>query len=105
MLFRSEEFRTGSIMYVDSDYNFLAYGRIKKEGKCLILINNNNHLIHRAISVWMLGTEKKGKMKTLLYTDEGGYAMEGKEFEIISGKIRVELPRTCAMVLKYIPNP
>ncbi len=99
-----EEFRTGSIMYVDSDYNFLAYGRMKKEGKCLVLINNNQHLIHRVISVWMLGTEKSGKMKTLLYTDENGYAMEGNEYEIIAGKIRVVLPKTCAMVLKYIPN-
>ena len=70
----------------------------------MLFRSNNQHLIHRVISVWMLGTEKSGKMKTLLYTDENGYAMEGNEYEIIAGKIRVVLPKTCAMVLKYIPN-
>ncbi len=99
----NRELRTGSIMYVDCDYNFLAYGRFRNEGKCLILINNNSHLVYKVIAVWVLGTEKQGKMKTLLYTDAEGYVTGGQEYEITAGKIRVELPATSAMVLKYEP--
>ena len=98
------ELRTGSIICVDGDYNFLAYGRFQGEGKCLVLINNNNHPVYKIISVWMLGTEKQGRMKVLICTSERGYTMKGPDYEINAGKIRIELPATCAMVLKYVPN-
>lgn len=100
----NQELRTGSIICVDSDYNFLAYGRFQGEGKSLILINNNYHSVYKIISVWMLGTAKQGKMKVLICTDENGYSTEGQEYEVSAGKIRIELSPTCAMVLKYIPD-
>lgn len=95
------ELRTGSIKYIDRDYNFLAYGRFNKEGQCLILVNNNNHAIEKHIFVWELGTAKHGKMRTLIRTDENGYNA-GQEYEIEGGKIKVELPKTSAMVLKFV---
>lgn len=94
------ELRTGSIKYVDKDYNYLAYGRFNRKGQCLILVNNNNHTIEKQIFVWDLGTAKHGKMRTLIQTDENGYS-SGQEYEIEGGKIKIELPRTSAMVLKF----
>ena len=96
-----DELRRGSLKYVDSDYNFLAYGRFNRRGQSLILVNNNDHSIQRQLFVWDLGTQKHGKMKTIFFTDENGYTMEGPEYELSGGKIRVELPRTCAAILKY----
>ena len=95
------ELRTGSLKYVDSDCNFLAYGRFNKQGQCLILINNNDHAIEKSLFVWELGTPKHGKMKVLLWTDEMGYNLKAKEYEVVAGKIRIQLPKTCAVVLKY----
>ncbi len=95
------ELRNGSIKYIDRDYNFLAYGRFNKKGQCLILVNNNYHAIERQIFVWELGTAKHGKMRTLICTDENGYS-SGQEFEIEGGKIKVEMPKTSAMVLKFV---
>ena len=95
------ELRTGSIKYVDRDYNYLAYGRFNRKGQCLILVNNNNHPIEKQIYVWDLGTAKHGKMRTLIRTDENGYSA-GQEYEIVGGKIKVELPKTSAMVLKFV---
>lgn len=95
------ELRTGSIKYIDRDYNFLAYGRFNRKGQCLILVNNNYHPIEKQIFVWDLGTAKHGKMRTLIQTDENGYSA-GQEFEIEGGKIKVELPKTSAMVLKFV---
>lgn len=97
------ELRTGSIKYIDRDYNFLAYGRFNRKGQCLILVNNNNHPIEKLIFVWDLGTAKHGKMRTLIRTDENGYSA-GQEFEIEGGKIKVELPKTSAMVLKFVKD-
>lgn len=95
------ELRRGSIKYVDRDYNFLAYGRFNKNGQCLILVNNNNHPVEKQIFVWELGTAKHGKMRALIWSDESGYS-SGQEFEVIGGKIVVTLPKTCAVVLKFV---
>ncbi len=95
------ELRNGSIKYVDRDYNYLAYGRFNKSGQCLILVNNNNHPIEKQVFVWELGTAKHGKMRALIWTDENGYSA-GQEFEITGGKIKIELPKTSAVILKFV---
>ncbi len=97
-----DELRRGSLKYVDSDYNFLAYGRFNRRGQCLILVNNNETPIERQLFVWNLGTPKHGRMRTLLCTTADGYTMGGEEYEVVAGKIRVKLPGTCAVILKYI---
>lgn len=94
------ELREGSIKYVDGDYNYLAYGRFQKNGQCLILINNNSYDIEKQVFVWELGTPKHGKMRALLWTDENGYSA-GQEFEVTGGKIKINLPKTSAVILKY----
>lgn len=97
----NDELRRGSIKYVDSDYNYLAYGRFHRKGQCVILVNNNNYPITKDVYVWDLGTPKHGKMQVLLWTDEHGYSLGRDGYEVVSGKIRIELPRTCAVILKY----
>lgn len=97
----NDELRTGSIMQMEGDYNFLAYGRFHRRGQCLILINNNDHPITRKLMVWVLGTPKHGKMRTLIQTGREGYSLGGPEYELTAGRITVEIPGTCAMVLKY----
>ena len=97
----NDELRRGSIKYVDSDYNFIAYGRFHKKGQCLILINNNNYPVTKRMGVWELEIPKKGKMKILLQTGERGYHLNGQEYEIKSGKIIIELPGTSATILKH----
>lgn len=100
----NDELRNGSIKYVDSDFNFIAYGRFHKEGQCLILINNNDHAITREITVWEIGTPKTGRMVTLLQSDESGYSLQRREYEMYAGKITIELPKTSGTILKYLAD-
>lgn len=96
----NQELRTGSLKYVDCDYNFLAYGRFNRESQCLILINNNDHPISKRIFVWELGTPKHGLMRVLMWTDENGF-WKDQEYVLRAGAIQIDLPRTCAVILKY----
>ncbi len=98
----NNELRTGSLKYLDSDYNYIAYGRFHKGGQCLILINNNDHPITKRVFVWELEMPKVGKVKTLIQTDESGYHLDGQEYEIKAGKIVIELPKTSAVILKCV---
>ena len=98
----NDELRNGSIKYIDSDYNYIAYGRFHKQGKSVVLINNNDYPITKNVHVWEVGAPKMGKMKLVIQTDENGYTMEEREYEIKAGKVCIELPKTSAIVLKYV---
>ena len=93
--------RRGSLKYMDADYNYLAYGRFDSESQCVILINNNDKEITKSVSVWEAGASKEGRMVQLIATDDSGYTLEHKEYEIKAGKIQITLPKTSAVVLKY----
>lgn len=97
----NDELRTGSLKYVDSDYNFLAYGRFHRRGQSLILINNNDYPIEKELTIWDLNIPKSGRMVTLLQSIAEGYTLEGTEYEINAGKIKITLPKTSATILKY----
>ena len=87
---------------LESDYNFISYGRFNRKGQCAVLINNNNHPITKEIHVWEIGTPKTGKMKVILQSRDDGYCMEGAEYEIRAGKVLIEMPQTSATILKYV---
>ena len=97
----NEELKRGSLKSLDSDYNYLAYARFTRKNQSIILINNNDTALEKEVIVWEAGTPKTGKMRILIQTDDTGYRMDGQEYEIVAGKIRITLPPTSATVLKY----
>ena len=95
------EILTGSLKYIDHDYNMLGYGRFNRKEAVIVLINNNDYEMKRNVSIWQLGIPKECKVKTLMLTHAEGYSLEQKEYASIGGKISVTLPPTSALVLKY----
>ena len=96
------ELRNGSIKYIDADYNYVAYGRFNRTEQCVVLINNNHHEIAKEVTVWETGAAKKGTMVQLIETFDGGYSTEPKEYPVAMGKIKITLPKTSAVVLKFM---
>jgi len=98
----NDELRNGSLKYMEGDYNYLAYARFHEEGQCVILINNNDYPMDREVFVWEAGIPKRGNVRILFQTFAGGYQIGGQEYEIVSGKIFIQLPATSATIIKYI---
>ena len=96
------EILTGSLKYIDRDYNMLGYGRFNRKEATIVLVNNNDYEMNRNVSIWQLGIPKECKVKTLMLTHEEGYSTEQKEYASVAGKISVTLPATSALVLKYV---
>ncbi|MBP3475676.1 MAG: glycoside hydrolase family 13 protein [Lachnospiraceae bacterium] len=96
-----KEFLTGSLKYMEAEYNVIGYGRFTKQGQSVILVNNNDHEITKDLSVWYLGIPKECMIKQLLLTTAEGYTTEEKEYPVISGKVTVTLPATSAIILHY----
>lgn len=100
----NDELRRGSIKYIDSDYNYLAYGKFHSQGQCVVLVNNNSHEITKEVTVWEAGIPRTGTMEVLLRTDENGYALHCEEYEVRAGKVNICIPKTSAMILKFVQD-
>ena len=98
---RHPVFRTGSIKMVDSDYNFIAYGRFDRSEQFLILINNNDHEILKNITVWEIGTTRSGLMRTVFSTTREGYSMTGPVYQLTGGMLDIAIPPESAMILAF----
>ncbi|MBD5475111.1 MAG: glycoside hydrolase family 13 protein [Lachnospiraceae bacterium] len=96
-----KEFLTGSLKYMEGDYNVIGYGRFTRQGQSVILINNNDYEITRELAVWYLGVPRECTMKQLMLTTAEGYSTEEKEYPVVSGKVTVTLPATSAIILRH----
>ena len=96
------EFKTGSLKWLMSDFNFMAYGRFNEKNHSVVLVNNNDHEITKEISVWELGIPREGRLTRLIYTDEKGFDTEPVGYSVDAGRINVAMPKNSAMVLQYV---
>jgi len=96
------EFKTGSIKFMDKDYNLLAYGRFKeKGGHSLVVINNGDTPIERSFSVKYLGVPSECVMEMLMETTKDGFSTGFKTLPVISGKVNVKLGAKSGVILRY----
>ena len=99
---QNKEFLTGSLKYIEEDYNVIGYGRFTRQEQSVVLVNNNDHEITKDVSVWYLGIPKECMMRRLLLTTADGFTTESKEYPVIAGKVHITLPPTSAIILKHI---
>ena len=98
---QNPEMKRGSLIYLGSDYNFLAYGRFTYMEQSVILINNNDTEMTREISVWEAGIPKETILKQLILTSEKGFTVEERYYPVKHGKLSVALPPKAGLVLKH----
>lgn len=95
------EMKTGSLKFLAGEYNFISYGRFNKKAQTVIVVNNNDYQVEKEITVWYLGIPKEGVMKQLILTTDAGFTTEQKEHPVIAGKVKLTLPPTSALMLRY----
>ncbi|MCM1261313.1 MAG: glycoside hydrolase family 13 protein [Butyrivibrio sp.] len=100
----NKEFLTGSLKYMESDYNVIGYGRFTKDKQSAVLINNNSYEITKTLSVWELGVPRECTFKRLLLTTGDGFTTESMEYTVSAGKINITLPPTSAVILQHVNN-
>ncbi len=100
-----KEFLTGSLKHVVSDYNVIGYGRFNKEAQSLIVVNNNDSVMVKEISVWELGVPRECTMDQLILTTKDGFTTKKLNFPVIGGKVMVNLPAKSAIVLRHVNKP
>ena len=97
----SKAFLYGSLKYVASDYNLIGYARFCDEDHYLIFVNNNDHELSKEFSVWESGIPRECEMEQIMLTEEKGYTTQLQKHIVEAGKLRLVLPKTSAIVLRY----
>ncbi len=97
----NRELCTGSLKYIDQDYNVIGYGRFNRRQATVVLVNNNDYETLRSVCVWTLGIPKSCVLKRLMLTTAEGYSVAARTYPVEDGLIRISLPPTSAVVLKY----
>ena len=97
----NEEFKTGSIKWMLSDFNMIGYARFTRTNHSAILINNNDHEVTKEVSVWELGIPRDAKLTRLMLTDRNGFTAEPAFYQLKAGKVTVTLPPESGIVLQY----
>jgi alpha-glucosidase len=92
--------QTGSIRYMEGDFNYLAYARFNQEEVFIIAVNNNKYSYEVNMDVHFLGVTDGLSMKRLMFTHQTGYATEPANVMVINGKLNFELPAQSGVLLK-----
>lgn len=95
------EIRTGSLVCLGTDYNFLAYGRFTRQAQTIVLVNNNDHEIEKKVSVWITGVPKTTMITKVFTSTVDGYSTDTEEIPVLFGKVELKLPAFSATVLHY----
>ena len=95
------EIRTGSLVCLGTDYNYLAYGRFTRQAQTIVLVNNNDHEIEKKVSVWITGVPKTTMITKVFTSTVDGYSTDTEEIPVLFGKVELKLPAFSATVLHY----
>ncbi len=95
------ELKTGSLMRLSDDFNFLAYGRFNRTDRTVVVVNNSPNEITRELRVWVIGVPKESVMTRRMITHAEGFSSIPQTYEVTKGKLTITLPPTSAMVLVH----
>jgi len=97
----NRELKVGGGMMLHKDYNVIAYARTLINEQTIVIVNNNDYEKEIEMRVWQTGVPREAVLTSLIFTDENGYSTQAKEYPVVNGHIKISLPKTSAIVLKY----
>ncbi len=96
--------KTGSILFLKGEYNFISYGRFDGKDKIIVAINNNDHEVTADIPVWRIGIEKGTRLARLLQTTQNEYSMETRLYSTENGILHIVCPPVSGVIIKNFGN-
>ena len=95
-------FARGSLKFLLTEYNCLAYGRFDEKEQIIVVFNNNVQERELTVKVWPAGVGMNQRMTRIFYTHADGFTEEPEEYQVERGEVKLLLPRTSAVVLRAV---
>lgn len=94
--------KTGSIMFLHGQYQFISYGRFNEQDKFVIAINSGDQPVSVKLPVWRLGLTEATRMARLINTSPEGFSLETAMYSVENGILRLNCPPKYGVVIKNL---
>lgn len=84
--------KKGSLKFMQCDKQLIVYGRMWKNNKCAVVINNQERTRKISVPVWELGVMDAQKMDRVMLTEEDGYNAGRVSYAVLNGELEIEMP-------------
>jgi alpha-glucosidase len=99
-----QAFRTGSVLFLDEQYGYFAFGRFDMKDKIVVAINMNDHDIQSDIPVWRIGIDNTETMAVLMTTDQEGFSLATKIYNPDKGFLHINMRPYSGVIIKNFDN-
>ncbi len=93
-------FRTGSVKFLQGEYNLLCYARFNREEQMVILVNNDENEREVDVSIWAAGIPKNAQMEQLMFTNEIGYSILPVIYLVEDGRLKLTMAKHSAYLIR-----
>lgn len=94
--------KTGSILKLNGEPGFIAYGRLYKKEKIIIAVNESRDRKEAVIPAWQLGVKDDETLVRLIETDEEGHSLEAENFHTEEGMLTLWMKPVSAVIIKNL---
>ena len=92
--------KTGSIMFLHGQYQFISYARFDEKDKIVVAINSSEQEVSVDIPVWRIGLIDEVRMARLMTTSREGFSMETAMYSVENGVLHVSCPPVSGVIIK-----
>ncbi len=94
--------KTGSILFLHGQYQFISYGRFDEQDKFVIAINSGEQPVSVDLPVWRLGLTEATRMARLINTGTDGFSLETAMYSVENGILHLNCPPKYGVVIKNL---
>ncbi len=97
-----EVFKTGSLIYLLNERNLIGYGRFDDEDQFFVLIQSGGVRRQVTVPVWRLEVPEGSFMATMAYSDNSGFDIKARIYQVKDGCVTVDLGENGAVIVKSV---
>ena len=94
--------KTGSILFLHGQYQFISYGRFDEQDKFVVAINSGEQPVSVDLPVWRLGLTEATRMARLINTGPDGFSLETAMYSVENGILHLNCPPKYGVVIKNL---
>ena len=100
----NQALKTGSILFLNGEYNLICYGRFNDRERIVVVINRGEDTRELDIPVWRLGVAPQRRMVTIYNTSRDGFSDASRMYKVENGMIHVSCPGVSGHIIKDIED-
>ncbi len=92
--------KTGSIMFLNGQYQCISYGRFDEQEQVIVAINSSDQEQEMDIPVWRMGLVEQNRAARLMSTDREGFSVETAMYTVENGQLHIKCPPVSGVIIK-----